>query len=129
MLAYSASSGEADERFSRAHEVWPGLRKPELLLLAGLFHDIGKGRGGDHSEVGAVDARLEPSPVHLEDLPAADDHLGAEPQREGAEPAQPVRAEAHQAVLPLLPAHESATLQGALEDTPAAGHRDLPDDQ
>jgi [protein-PII] uridylyltransferase len=53
----SFATGEPDERFSRAHEVYPTLRKPELLLLAGLFHDVAKGRGGDHSELGAVDAR------------------------------------------------------------------------
>ena len=39
--------------FPLAEKVAKQIAKPEVLYLAGLFHDIGKGQGGHHEEIGA----------------------------------------------------------------------------
>jgi len=44
---------DAKKHYPLCYEIMKKLDKPELIYLAGLFHDIGKGRGGDHSEIGA----------------------------------------------------------------------------
>ncbi len=45
-----------DHEYPHCSRLMQSFDKPEIVYLAGLFHDIAKGRGGDHSELGAVDA-------------------------------------------------------------------------
>lgn len=46
----------AQEEFPVAANIMRRITRLEPLYIAGLYHDIAKGRGGDHSTLGAVDA-------------------------------------------------------------------------
>ncbi|MGM0525641.1 MAG: [protein-PII] uridylyltransferase [Pseudomonadota bacterium] len=43
--------------FPLCEQLVESMQRRYCLYLAGIFHDIAKGRGGDHSELGAMDAR------------------------------------------------------------------------
>ena len=47
---------DAEEHYPVAAHIVHNLPKIELLYIAGLYHDIAKGRGGDHSKLGMTDS-------------------------------------------------------------------------
>ena len=49
----SLKTESGKQRHPNSSKVFAKLSKPELLVITGLFHDIGKGHHGDHSEIGA----------------------------------------------------------------------------
>ena len=61
--------GKYAEQFPQLAEIFTAIEQPELLYLAALFHDIAKGREGNHSELGAVEAR-----EYCRNLPLSDKH-------------------------------------------------------
>lgn len=51
------SKPELEHEFPLCSSLFNAFKKPYLLYLAAIFHDIAKGRGGDHSELGKIDAK------------------------------------------------------------------------
>ncbi|MBR9728466.1 [protein-PII] uridylyltransferase [Shewanella intestini] len=54
-IARYANSQGNDVATKLASEIYQKMTNKSSLLLGALFHDLAKGRGGDHSELGAVD--------------------------------------------------------------------------
>jgi [protein-PII] uridylyltransferase len=49
---------EHSHEYPTCSQLAAGWDKPWILYIAALFHDIAKGRGGDHSDLGSRDVRL-----------------------------------------------------------------------
>ena len=58
--------------FPECHKIFLNFKKPYLLYLGAIFHDIAKGRGGDHSELGFNVALKFCKKINLQD---SDTHL------------------------------------------------------
>nr|WP_281496388.1 [protein-PII] uridylyltransferase [Marinobacter sp. S0848L] len=56
---------EARTEYPLASRLIHRLPKMDTLFIAGLYHDVAKGRGGDHSELGAIDAEAFCERHHL----------------------------------------------------------------
>lgn len=59
------SKPQLEHEFPLCSQLFAEFEKPHLLYLAAIFHDIAKGRGGDHSELGKKDAKRFCDAHHL----------------------------------------------------------------
>lgn len=48
---------EYQQKFDLVSQIYQHIHRKDILNIVALFHDIAKGRDGDHSELGAVDVR------------------------------------------------------------------------
>ena len=65
---------ELKHEFPLCSQLFEAFENPHLLYLAAIFHDIAKGRGGDHSSLGTLDAKRF---CKLHNLPKEDTNLVA----------------------------------------------------